>query len=856
MGNTNNDNKKTDKSSNKKDYNKEQFKEDQKKVSYNSQENLNLNASFVSKIKNNHWHITKMRPNNNLNINNFVNCGYNYGFNEVKNEKEQWGIKEENDYEKIKKEKEKLEDSFNKIKEEKYQLEKAKDQLEKEKDILKKEKDELAINNNKYYFYYNKVKNDYDQVKREKDNLERDKKSWENKNNTWQKYYYDTLKEKNILKNKEKDLEYEKTQLEVQNIRLSQDLLSHQQKLESIDRVNSEILKIKNQRINETMLKMNEEKQKYIEEKREIQLKCENMLKQKEEEFKKKREEYEKQIKEEKRIKEKMEKERLNRQRKRLETDFNRKVEEMKRRKIKDFLEDFEKGANDFIIEDISKYKDEDIISNFIIKLFKSENIKPTIFYHLNLFIDKYKNKMKKIEHLNIILVGPSGAGKSTLINAMLNVNAKESFGAPETQKEKYYSSKEIPFLRLADSKGIEKKQTAGVDQIFKSIQDFIQNQIKTNNPDMFIHCIWYCWYGTRLEESEVQLLKKLSHQYTSETIPIIIVYTNAVFPKEVINAKKYVYEELKLKHDFIEILAKEKELNEGGIIYPFNLDKLKEISIEKAKGAIKSSCYEGLLVNIKNIVNDKIKELMIALKKTNDLEVKKIISNMTTKSEIEDLRNETINIIIKIVYQYFFLSTNVVIIHNKDSSSCKLGDLEYIMSETTKLNIKEFVVEYFKLVVNSYKKRLKILIENYSKILSNEILSFQNDYIRQNNNILDIQWTSTELNILLSNYISDKISKRAELCALKNSFSFITTPLIEKFAEFFSKSYLDIGIKSEEFKKNAKEITKISFEAIEEKIKEYNESKKKESEPAPIKDPPKNKVDDFLNSYLNEPEK
>ena len=104
---------KTDKSSNKKDYNKEEFKEDQKKVSYNSQENLNLNTSLVSNKTNNyHWHITKMRPNNNLNINNFVNCGYEYGFNEVKNENEQWGIKEKNDYEKIKKEKEKLEDSL------------------------------------------------------------------------------------------------------------------------------------------------------------------------------------------------------------------------------------------------------------------------------------------------------------------------------------------------------------------------------------------------------------------------------------------------------------------------------------------------------------------------------------------------------------------------------------------------------------------------------------------------------------------------------------------------------------------------------------------------------------------------
>ena len=219
-----------------------------------------------------------------------------------------------------------------------------------------------------------------------------------------------------------------------------------------------------------------------------------------------------------------------------------------------------------------------------------------------------------------------------------------------------------------------------------------------------------YCWYGTRLEGSEVELLQKLSQQYSSETIPIIFVYTNAVFPKEIIEAKKFVYETLKLNHDFIEILAKEKE-STAGIVYPFNLDKLREISIEKAKGAIKSSCYEGLLNNIQNIVNNKIEEVMEALTKQNESEVKKIISNMTTKSEIEDLHNETINIIIKLVYHYFFLSPNIELIQDKDSLSSKLGVLEYKISETSKCNIKEFVTDYFQLVENSYRKHLKILI-------------------------------------------------------------------------------------------------------------------------------------------------
>lgn len=56
----------------------------------------------------------------------------------------------------------------------------------------------------------------------------------------------------------------------------------------------------------------------------------------------------------------------------------------------------------------------------------------------------------------------------------------------------KFYFSEKIPFLRLVDSRGIE-KDSYGVVQVVNSTVNFINNQLKTKDPDKFIYCIWYC---------------------------------------------------------------------------------------------------------------------------------------------------------------------------------------------------------------------------------------------------------------------------------------------------------------------------------------------------------------------------
>ena len=290
--------------------------------------------------------------------------------------------------------------------------------------------------------------------------------------------------------------------------------------------------------------------------------------------------------------------------------------------------------------------------------MYKNENILSQILSNLNLFIDKVKNKVNTVDHLNIILVGPCGVGKSTLINTILelNVQTKTGFGQPQTQEIKEFESETIPFLRLIDSKGIEKNELSGVTATYNSIKNCIKERLETNNPDKFIHCIWYCWTGTRLESSEIALLKKLSQEYTLSTLPVIIVYTNAIDPTQTEAAKDYIYNKLELTNEFVDVLSVEKEIFGVGKIPPYNLDKLKEISIKQAMSAINSSCFEGLAKEIKCLIKETLNNLTADLKDNIDLDMQSTTEKMNEKSTINDLYGETIKLIFNIFYKFVFL--------------------------------------------------------------------------------------------------------------------------------------------------------------------------------------------------------
>ena len=89
---------------------------------------------------------------------------------------------------------------------------------------------------------------------------------------------------------------------------------------------------------------------------------------------------------------------------------------------------------------------------------------------------------------------------------------------------------------------------------------------------------------GTRLEDIEINTLKKLANVYKSKNIPIIMVYTQALSEENQKLMENLIKENCNFQFDFIAVLAKKERIG-GFEINPFGIDKLIEIAeIENAE--------------------------------------------------------------------------------------------------------------------------------------------------------------------------------------------------------------------------------------------------------------------------------
>jgi len=182
------------------------------------------------------------------------------------------------------------------------------------------------------------------------------------------------------------------------------------------------------------------------------------------------------------------------------------------------------------------------------------------------------------------------------------------------------------------------------------------------------------------------------------------------------------------------------------------------------------------------------------------------------------------------------------------------IGDLNYTISRPTMRNIQAFIKDYFTEILQIYENNLKELVEKYYTELLNEVKTFQMDFMIERGQLVEIS-NKKLMESSLKCDIFDNISKKAQATALKNFFRYITTPLVENFTLFFKDTYQE-GMKREEFTKKGKNITKISFDKIEEKIKEYNDSQKKENEQKKINESAAPTKDDNVNKEFENKKK
>ena len=454
-----------------------------------------------------------------------------------------------------------------------------------------------------------------------------------------------------------------------------------------------------------------------------------------------------------------------------------------------------------------------DEINKLVKEFIEKEDGESAFQYKIEECIKKIEKNPKdyEIKYLTVMLVGKSGVGKSTLINEVLKLegNEKAQIGTGQFVTVKYqeYSSDSLEFLKLIDTRGIELNKNYGADEVKREASKFIEERKETNDPNKFVQCIWYCITGNRFEEVEQNLLTSLRTTYGESKIPIILIYTQATDKTAIDEMKEYI-KKINIEVNFIEVLAKRKELVQNqGALEPFGIDELIKETLKKCKKALNGEMF--------SVITESISKKIIEMLEKQNFSDKDYITRMMKLSFINNFgacaNKETF-----LHFIIHLLGFNIKIFFEKKELKVNENCTDIFLNS-------DLFINFIYLMINEYENIADNLIEPMLDIKAREFIDLQIDVQKKCQKEISFK-NQRKINDFKIN-IKDFLIDNYNLIAQKLIINYIFRNIFEKISNEFVNQFNFLTRKILQRDKN-KELIKdcfmIKFSDFENRLNSY----------------------------------
>ena len=251
--------------------------------------------------------------------------------------------------------------------------------------------------------------------------------------------------------------------------------------------------------------------------------------------------------------------------------------------------------------------------------------------------------------------------------------------------------------------------------------------------------------------------------------------------------------------HDFVPVLAIKEIITDDIVINPYGIDKLKDISVLRAKEAVKSSCYEFNFLKTKREVQEIIKKKKENLKTLLNNIISEKIENMSEGKTKEEVYDDLKNLLMYLISNHIYTE-----------------DRRYV-SLTSENLIKGFAQKFVDESIDKFNPIFERFIEDKSSELSSTMYSFQNNYY--NNHLIENKKSSAQFKNEVKAPLIEETEKRCLLYFFKNIIKYICSVFVDKFQENSENIYNQI-FEKEEFKNVIVKLIEKDFEDIKENLK------------------------------------